>query len=92
VTDLSELFSSEVVEAIRKIVREEIAAALAELENGALSPWLSIPEAAAHLRVSERTVERMIRRGKVRSSTVGRRRLLLRDDLDVATSDLGGLR
>jgi excisionase family DNA binding protein len=46
------------------------------------SPWLSGREAAEHLRVSERTVQRMTARGRVRSSTVGRRRLYHRDELD----------
>jgi excisionase family DNA binding protein len=46
------------------------------------SPWLSVTEAAEHLRVSERTLQRMAGRGRVRSSTIGRRRLYHRDDLD----------
>lgn len=91
-SDLAALFTPEVVAAIERLVDERVDAAFAELENAARSPWLSIPEAATYLGVCERTVERMIRRGQVRSSTVGRRRLLRRDDLDVAMSDEGGLR
>ncbi len=45
-------------------------------------PWLALDEAAAYLRVSERTLERRIAGGRVRSTTIGRRRLLHRDDLD----------
>lgn len=85
--ELAALFSPEVVAAIERLIDERVEAALAERGNGARSPWLSISEAAVYLGVSERTVERMIQRGKVRSSTLGRRRLLRRDDLDVATSD-----
>lgn len=90
--DLAALFAPEVVAAIERLVDERVEAALADRENGARSAWLSISQAAAYLGVSERTVERMIKRGNVRSSTIGRRRLLCRDDLDVATSDSGGLR
>jgi excisionase family DNA binding protein len=46
------------------------------------SPWLSTGEAAEHLRVSERTLQRMETRGRIRSTTIGRRRLYHRDDLD----------
>jgi excisionase family DNA binding protein len=50
------------------------------VEHG--SPWLSIADAAVYLGVSERTIERAIARGRLRSSTIGSRRLLHRDDLD----------
>ena len=46
------------------------------------SPWLSTAEAAEHLRVSERTLQRLATSERVRSSTIGRRRLYHRDDLD----------
>jgi excisionase family DNA binding protein len=45
-------------------------------------PWLSLEDAAAYLHVSDRTLERRIASGRVRSTTLGRRRLLHRDDLD----------
>jgi excisionase family DNA binding protein len=51
-------------------------------ERGGPSPWLSLADGAAYLGVSERTLEREITRGRLRSSTLGRRRLLHRDDLD----------
>lgn len=77
---------TQVRQLVREIVREELEQ-LAEVvghENG--SPWLSVAEAAIHLRVSERTVQRLIARSRVRSTTVGRRRLLHRDDLDRAAA------
>lgn len=72
----------ELVEAIEQLVAETVRAEIDEVPVGAASPWLALDEAAAYLRVSERTLERMIARRRVRSSTVGRRRLLHRDDLD----------
>lgn len=51
-------------------------------DRGGPSPWLSLPDAAAYLGVSERTLERAIARGRLRSSTLGWRRLLHRDDID----------
>ncbi len=74
-------------------VVDAIAARAAELvlerignENGPGSPWLSLPEAAQYLGVSKRQLQRLVARGKVRSTTVGRRRLLHRDDLDEAAT------
>jgi excisionase family DNA binding protein len=78
----------------RELIRELLAALRAEPELAAEvralllpeceppSPWLSTAEAAEHLRVSERTVQRLAGRGRVRSSTIGRRRLYHRADLD----------
>jgi excisionase family DNA binding protein len=70
-------------------VLEAIAARAAELvleqlgnTNGSTSPWLSLAESSNYLRVSERQLQRLVARGKVRSTTIGRRRLLHRDDLD----------
>lgn len=81
------LLAYEVVAAIREnpALRDELRALLLEGEDqpsGACSPWLSLDEAAAYLRVSPRTLERRIVKGSVRSTTIGRRRLLHRDDLD----------
>jgi excisionase family DNA binding protein len=72
--------SPEIVGALLELMDEKVAAAAAVTDG--TSPWLSIPEAAAYLRMSERTVERLVARGRVRSTTVGRRRLFHRDDLD----------
>jgi excisionase family DNA binding protein len=60
-------------------VREELAAVgPAEHE----SPWLSLADGSAYLGISERQLQRAITRGKLPSTTIGRRRLLHRDDLD----------
>jgi excisionase family DNA binding protein len=92
VSDLGSLFGPELVAAIERLVDERLEAKLAELGTGSSSPWLSISDAAAYLGVSERTIERHLKAGRLRSSYVGRRRLLRQDDLDVATSDSDGLR
>jgi excisionase family DNA binding protein len=54
------------------------------------SPWLALDEAATYLRVSERTLERRVKAGRLRSTTIGRRRLLHRDDLDALAENGGG--
>lgn len=74
---------------IRALVAEEVARQLATLElagHDRGSPWLSLAEAADYLRVSERQVQRLVARGKVNSTTVGRRRLVRRGDLDKAAT------
>jgi excisionase family DNA binding protein len=55
--------------------------------------WFSPSEAADYLRVSGRTIEREIKRGRLRSTTIGRRRLIHRDDLDALArgGDGGGI-
>lgn len=80
--DLTAHFSPDVVAAIEALVAERVEQALAGDRGPARSPWLSIPDAAAYLDVSESTVERCVAAGRLRSSTLGRRRLLHRDDLD----------
>lgn len=76
--------SPDLVAAIEEIVDERIRERLDGIAdaNGPASPWLSLEEAARYLRVSPRTLERRIARGRVRSTCIGRRRLLRRDDLD----------
>jgi excisionase family DNA binding protein len=74
--------SPDLVAAIEELVAERVRGALEANGNGDGSPWLSIDEAAAYLRVSPRTLERRIAKGRVRSTSIGRRRLLHRDDLD----------
>jgi excisionase family DNA binding protein len=74
-----------------ELATEVRALLLPEPASAPPSPWLSTSEAAEHLRVSERTVQRLAGRGRVRSSTIGRRRLYHRDDLDaLAQSGNGG--
>ena len=70
------------MQAIERLVDQRVKAALAELGPLNGSPWLSVADAAVYLSVSERTVGRLLERGRVRSTYVGRRRLLHRDDLD----------
>jgi excisionase family DNA binding protein len=82
VSDLRATFSPDLVAALERLVDERIAAALAERENGSEPSWLSISEAAEYLRVSPSTIARMLKHGRVRSSCVGRRRLVRRSDLD----------
>jgi excisionase family DNA binding protein len=45
------------------------------------TPWLSVQSAAERAGVSERSLERAIASGRLHSSTVGRRRLVHRDEL-----------
>ena len=78
---LLQSLAPDLVDAIEQLVAERLAAA--EILYGVKdSPWLSLDEAADYLRVSPRTLERNLSRRRVRSSTIGRRRLLHRDDLD----------
>lgn len=65
----------------------ELAALVAPLVRGGKpveerSPWRSIADAAEYLSVGERTIERAISAGSLKSSTVGRRRIIHVDDLD----------
>jgi excisionase family DNA binding protein len=72
----------ELVEAIEQLVVDRVQAALQAGASSGGSPWLSLEEAADYLRVSPRTLERQLTRNRIRSSSIGRRRLLHRDDLD----------
>jgi excisionase family DNA binding protein len=74
--------SPEVVAALEELVDARARELLDGNGNGSASPWLSLGEAADYLRISVRTLERKIRGRRVRSMTIGRRRLLHRDDLD----------
>lgn len=78
-------FAPELVDAIEALVAERVRDELDAAGGGnagSSSPWLALDEAAAYLRVSERTLERAIAKKRLRSSAIGRRRLLHRDDLD----------
>jgi excisionase family DNA binding protein len=83
VRDLARLLSADLVAEIERIVDSRIEETLAARggENGG-SPWLTVGEAGENLRVSERQVHRLLTRGRIRSTCIGRRRLLHRDDLD----------
>lgn len=78
---LAVVLTPEAVDAIAARAAELVLEQISDA-NGNRSPWLSLAEAAEYLRVSERQLQRLVSRGKVRSTTIGRRRLLHRDDLD----------
>lgn len=62
-------------EFVRAVVREE----LSQAETVSAPPaqaWFTVEEAAAYLRVSKRTLERLVASGEVRSSTTERRRII----------------
>jgi excisionase family DNA binding protein len=80
---LTGVLAPDVLDALEELVAERVAAALVAVEaNGAGTPWLSIRQAAKRIGLSERSLERAIARRRLRSSTVGRRRIVHRDDLD----------
>ena len=86
-SDLHDILGPGLISALEELVDRRVAAALAGLENGSEPAWLTIEEAAARVRVSERTVERAIQKGRIRTSTIGRRRVIHRDDLDAAARE-----
>lgn len=94
--DVRAIFGPELVAAIERLVDERVEARLATLTVDASSPWMTVAEAAVYVRASDRTVERLVTGKRIRSTTLGRRRLLYRDDLDVylrsnrANGDEGG--
>lgn len=81
-SDLRALLSDQLVVAIEALIEERVGAALSARETLDGSPWLSVADAATFLGVSERTVGRLLERGRIRSTHVGRRRLMHRDELD----------
>ena len=82
-SDLRALLSAELADALEQLVDERVAAALERRGRpDAGSPWLTIQEAAERLRISERQLHRWLKQGRVRSTCIGRRRLLYSDDLD----------
>ena len=84
-SDLGRLLGPDLVAALEQLVDARVSAALES--QGAVkdaSPWLSLRDCAERLRVSERTVTRLVKRGRIRTCTVGRRVLVHADDLDAA--------
>src|SRR5580658_653737 len=82
---LEAVLAPDVVRTLEELVAETVRAEFADggaAANAASSPWCSVAESATYLRVSERKLERLIAGGRLRSTTIGRRRLLHRDDLD----------
>jgi excisionase family DNA binding protein len=77
---LAAVLAPDVLAALEELVSEQVAQAFGEVPAG--SPWLSIEAAAERAGVSARTLERAIKSGRLRTSTVGRRRLVHADELD----------
>jgi excisionase family DNA binding protein len=87
VTDAPHLRAELVIpeDTYRALVHEITAAVMVELEHDwehAGSPWYAEAEAARYLRISERTLQRLSAKERVRSTAVGRRRLYHRDELN----------
>jgi excisionase family DNA binding protein len=83
-SDLDRILGPDLVAALETLISERVEAALAQ-RNGQPSPpaWMSIADAAGYLGVSPRTVTRLLEQSRIRSASIGRRRLLHRDDLDL---------
>lgn len=88
--ELHTLFSPAVVDAIERLVDERIEAVLASRDKDGNSPWMTLAQAAERLHVSERTIGRMVARGRIKTSPIGRRVLVNVADLDEAVA--GGKR
>ena len=80
-----DLLSPNLLDAIGALIDERVAAALAAMPTG--TPWLTLDQAADYSHLSARTLARLIASGELRSTCVGRRRLVHRADLDAL---LGG--
>jgi excisionase family DNA binding protein len=90
VTDLRRLLGPDLVEAISQLVDERVTAVLSEHEqnqNGDRRAWLSMRDAAAELGVDPRTLRRLVERGRIRTTSLGRRRLVPREDIDRLLSE-----
>lgn len=81
--DLRAAFAPELVEALEQLVDERVAAALEAARTRQGTPWLTLAEAAEHLRISQRKLNGLLKQGRVHSAYIGRRRLVHRDDLDL---------
>lgn len=88
--DLRSVLSPEIAEALTRLMDERIEVALGGRARDDGSPWLTLAEAAERLRVSERTVARMVKREQLGTTTVGRRRLVHRDELDTVVNAAAG--
>ncbi len=80
---LPAILGPELVAAIEQLVDERVQAALDERMQIAVNgtPWLSLSEAASYMRVSERTIQRQVRRKRIRPYTGLGRPLFHRDEL-----------
>jgi excisionase family DNA binding protein len=80
---LRETFAPELVIALEELVDERVRVTLEQHGNGTSdSPWLTLDEGADYMRTSRRTLERLIKRGSIRSASFARSRLVHRDELD----------
>jgi excisionase family DNA binding protein len=79
---LAALFGPDVLEALDAFIAERVAAELGNVVGRDSSPWLSLRAAAEYVCVSQRSVERAVAEGRLRSSTIGRRRVIHRSDLN----------
>ena len=82
VTDLRDLVAPEIVEALDRHIEERVREVIAECDTNTSPQWLSIEEASTHLRVSPRTLHRLLRSQRIRAESVGRRRVIARTELD----------
>jgi len=87
---LAAVLAPDVLAALEELVDERVDAKLAGFSVDGSGPWLSMKAAAERAGVSERSLERAIGSCRLRSSTVGRRRLVHRDDLDTYVKGDGG--
>ncbi len=87
VSDLHDLLAPDLITALEELMDHWVTAALEGWENGSEPALVTIQEAAARIRVSPRRVEREIQKGRIRTSTLGRRRLIHREDLDAAARE-----
>ena len=70
---------------IERVVDERVQSAFDAHAGGMRSDaWLTLRDCAERLHVSERTVLRMVKRGRIRTCSVGRRVLVHVADLDAA--------
>ncbi len=83
---LEAFLSPAVVDAIEHLVAECVRVELDAAGAADGSPWMSIASAAEYAGVSQSTIERAIRRNRLRSTTIGRRRLIHRDELEKAAT------
>ena len=82
-SEINAMLGPELRDAIEALIDDRVRAALDERAPGsATSPWLSIDEASEYVGVSRRSLEHKLKQGRIRSTYVGRRRLLNREDID----------
>jgi excisionase family DNA binding protein len=83
VTDrlLEAAFTPDLLAAIERLVDERVEQRVRERDEPT-SRWLTIPEAAKYARVSTRTFQRLLTKKQVRATSVGRRSVVDRHEVD----------